>query len=69
LLELSTDHDYCERDSSNIFTCSATVDHSDKYSFLLENKSGILNKIGIGKVGIGRNDLTPQKSECSIEVK
>jgi hypothetical protein len=58
LLELSTDHDYCKRDSSNIFTCSVTVDHSDKYSFLLENKSGILNK-----VGIGRNDLTPQKSE------
>jgi hypothetical protein len=58
LLLTSTDHDYCKIDSQSVSKSSTTIDHSDKYSFLLENRRGILNKVGIGK-----NDLTPQKSE------
>jgi hypothetical protein len=58
LLLTSTDHDYCKIDSQSVSKSSTTIDHSDKYSFLLENRRGILNKVGIGK-----NDLTPQKSD------
>uniref|UniRef100_V5GVS1 THAP-type domain-containing protein n=1 Tax=Anoplophora glabripennis TaxID=217634 RepID=V5GVS1_ANOGL len=51
------EHSHCKIISDKVTNFSKTTDHSDKYSFLLENKKGML-----GKLDISKDALTPRET-------
>ncbi|KAJ8913926.1 hypothetical protein NQ315_005724 [Exocentrus adspersus] len=58
------EHTYCKPKPQNSPKLSKPIiDHSDKYSFLVENRKGML-----GKLGLKKNDLSPReeiRNTCS----